>query len=80
MANSADPDLDVHCLQRQGISEFSRTRVKDTQHCQNGLLPSEVVYPNKMEFFLLESIFKQNVRMDLVYSKANRKSQMLLPL
>ena len=38
MANSADPDqmaslqkptdLDLHCLQRQGISEFSRTRVK----------------------------------------------------
>ena len=29
MANSADPDLDLHCLQRQGISGFSRTRVKD---------------------------------------------------
>ena len=32
MANSADPekptDLDLHCLQRQGISGFSRTRVK----------------------------------------------------
>ena len=34
MANSADPDqlastdLDLHCLQRQGISRFSRTRVK----------------------------------------------------
>ena len=37
MANSADPDqlacseatdLDLHCLQRQGTSEFSRTRVK----------------------------------------------------
>ena len=35
MANSADPeswllqptDLDLHCLQRQGISGFSRTRV-----------------------------------------------------
>ena len=32
MANSADPDqrptdLDLHCLQRQGISRFSRTRV-----------------------------------------------------
>ena len=31
MANSADPDqkptdLDLHCLQRQGISGFSRTR------------------------------------------------------
>ena len=32
MANSADPYqancLDLHCLQRQGISGFSRTRVK----------------------------------------------------
>ena len=32
MANSADSDqkptdLDLHCLQRQGISRFSRTRV-----------------------------------------------------
>ena len=37
MTNNADPDqlassdLDLHCLQRQGISEFSRTRVKNTQ-------------------------------------------------
>ena len=34
MANSADPDqlatdLDLHCLQRQGISGFSRTRVEN---------------------------------------------------
>ena len=37
MTNSADPDqlasqkptdLDIHCLQRQGISGFSRTMVK----------------------------------------------------
>ena len=33
MVYSADPyqfasDLDLHCLQRQGISRFSRTRVK----------------------------------------------------
>ena len=27
MANSADPDLDLHCLQIQSISGFSRTRV-----------------------------------------------------
>ena len=39
MANSADPDqlassaptdLDLHCLQREGISRFSRTRVNQT--------------------------------------------------
>ena len=34
MTNSADPDqlatdLDLHCLQRQGITGFSRTRVKE---------------------------------------------------
>ena len=46
MANSADPDqlaskkptdLDLHCLQRQGISGFSRTRVKGDvlNYCRN---------------------------------------------
>ena len=39
MTNSADPDrwllqkttdLDLHCLQRQSISGFSRTRVNDS--------------------------------------------------
>ena len=34
MANSADPDqlasdLDLHCLQKQSISGFSRTRAKN---------------------------------------------------
>ena len=39
MTNSADPDLqrptdlDLHCLQRQGISVFSRTRVKTGKEC-----------------------------------------------
>ena len=41
MANSVDPDqlaslkptdLDLHCLQRQDISGFSRTRVKSTHN------------------------------------------------
>ena len=39
MANSADPDqptdLDLHCLQSQGISGFSKTRVKE--HGSSGL-------------------------------------------
>ena len=39
MENSADPDqptdLDLHCLQRQGISEFSRTRVNSELHSAN---------------------------------------------
>ena len=30
MANSADQDLDLHCLQKQCISGFSRTRVNQT--------------------------------------------------
>ena len=45
MTNSVDPDqlasseanltdLDLHCLQRQGISRFSRTRVKNTVKLQ----------------------------------------------
>ena len=43
MANSADPDQlassDLHCLQRQGISGFSRTRVKKDYLCQfNGYM------------------------------------------
>ena len=36
MTNGADPDQladpELHCLQRQGISGFSRTRVNDTTH------------------------------------------------
>ena len=46
MANSADPDqlassvkptdLDLHCLQMQGISGLSRTRVKTKQEDHDG--------------------------------------------
>ena len=48
MANSADPDqlaseeqkkptdLDLHCLQRQDISRFSRTRVNFENKCIKG--------------------------------------------
>ena len=28
MANNSDPDLDLHCLLRQDISRFNRTKVK----------------------------------------------------
>ena len=47
MTNSVDPDqlasatdLDLHCLQRQGISEFSRIRVNQVfiVHSQYQLL------------------------------------------
>ena len=47
MGNSADPDhmaqkptdLDLHCLQRQGISWFSRTMVKSA-HMHSHIRPS----------------------------------------
>ena len=43
MTNSADPDqlasdLNLHCLQRQGISGFSRTRVSRLYCTGNELL------------------------------------------
>ena len=43
MTNSADPDqlatdLDLHCLQRQGISGFSRTRVNNLLKNKDSLL------------------------------------------
>ena len=53
MANSADPDqlasseptdLDLHCLQRQGISGFSRTRVNKTSGKIKWSPYSECVY------------------------------------
>ena len=54
MVNSADPDqlasseatdLDLHCLQRQGISGFSRTRVKST----NSIKPTDIHSVSKSE-------------------------------
>ena len=49
MANSADPDqlassdLDLHCLQRQGISGFSRTRVNNQKLPYLFLLYGEII-------------------------------------
>ena len=49
MTNSADPDqlasskptgLDLHCLQRQGISSFSRTRVNAYMNSKSSDLPT----------------------------------------
>ena len=48
MTNSVDPDqlaskkptdLELHCLQRQDISGFSRTRVKDSEKNTGGKTP-----------------------------------------
>ena len=41
MANKADPDqkptdLDIHCLQKQGISRFSRTKVNTMKVMSSG--------------------------------------------
>ena len=47
MVNSADPDhqkltdLDLYCLQRQGLSGFSRTRVK---YNKNNTMSSLIIY------------------------------------
>ena len=57
MANSADPDqlasstdLNLHCFQKQDLSEFSRTRVR-FYHL------SELVYSKKKEFAPIGSKF-----------------------
>ena len=68
MTNSADPDqlaslkkptdLDLHCLQRQGISGFSMTRVKVSPYLElwifvsHFLLIHHVKYQNNVENFL----------------------------
>ena len=41
-------DLDLHCLQRQGISGFSRTRVKFAEHCGT----DSAVYPVEWNIFV----------------------------
>ena len=58
MANSADPDqlafqkptdLDLHCLQRQDISGFSRTRADSAD---NKLMTSFFIFPRKEDLVL----------------------------
>ena len=51
MTNSADPDqkpthLDLHCLQKQSISRFSRTRVKFSSPV--GLLTLYILCENRI--------------------------------
>ena len=72
MANSADPDqtptdLDLYCLQRQGISWFSRTRVEFAHYklsriySYNGTAPDMRVYP--------DNIFPISPRINMLYIK-----------
>ena len=49
MANSTDPDLDLHCLQRQGISGLSRTRVNQSTNGTGGRLSLNVGWKNGPE-------------------------------
>ena len=61
MANSADPDqkptdLDLHCLQRQDISGFSRTRVKKLDQQMTYLMAFMRCF-----FFLLIFLMKTHV-------------------
>ena len=46
---ASSTDLDLHCLQRQGISGFSRARVKYHQNILNGICVTDT-----------ESVSKQN--------------------
>ena len=71
MANSADPDqlasstdLDLHCLQRQGISGFSRTRVKVIT---NKTIVQYFVFVTKISKFINEM---QNIFMTVYESIA----------
>ena len=66
MANSADPtDLDLHCLQRQDISGFSRTRANQVPIRNHWLTKSDVcsfkesfvhqkyhIYPKALIFYI----------------------------
>ena len=62
MANSADSDqlasqkptdLDLHCLHRQGISGFSRTRVKASEYTSLICLNAEfiIISGSREQFF-----------------------------
>ena len=65
MANSADPDqlasqkptdLDLHCLQRQDISGFSRTRVK---------APITNAVDDSFIFFFFLFFSEKNINLDI---------------
>ena len=65
MTNSADldlqkpADLDLHCLQKQGISRFSRTRVKRNGYTFKGGNSLKIVLPSfwKSVYSKLEKSF-----------------------
>ena len=70
MANSADPDqkptdLDLHCLQRQGISGFSRKGVKMSE-CL-GLLEIPFITFVMMNYILLFGERKSDNRLPFNY-------------
>ena len=48
-------DLDLHCLQRQGISGFSRTRVK---------MPYKIIADKKTKFLVY--YFSEKIRLDVI--------------
>ena len=57
MANNADPDLDLHCLQRQSISGFSRTRVKRNWYNFKGNNSNTEEFPSHWRLLFKELIF-----------------------
>ena len=67
MANSADPDqlasseatdLDLHCLQRQDLSGFSRTRVNMSASSNLVLIFGSCIYIQRNLFLTLLFEFK----------------------
>ena len=58
MANSADPGLDLHCLQRQGISGFSRTRV-NTAYEKCWALANSAELAVRTNVFKRQTLYKQ---------------------
>ena len=60
MANSAEPtDLDLHCLQKQGISGYSRTRVYVNDAVQN--LPGLQIQPS----FSVIALNNRNIQINI---------------
>ena len=80
MANSADPDswlqkptdLDLHCLQRQGISGFSRTRVKtlvpEHSPVRVYILPSKLLYHKRSAYALTSPHMYTSTSLTSVYT------------
>ena len=57
LASSEVTDLDLHCLQRQGVSRFSRTRVKIKFYCREWYKFLVFLHQINFSSFFLEDFF-----------------------